>query len=683
MTNLSATPNVERLARTILGLERRVRSVEIKPQLAYSSIDDGALKLYINELLSGYFGRLPDGSAGAIIVNRPPPPKPSSLGLTVVPAPGGILVRWDGTFDAGLIPSLDYSRCEVHVSTTSGYTADAFETLVTTFESPRGGEVFIRCLDSARRYVTLVARNTSGTASVQSDEVWGDPLDEVLDTVDIAFSETAPVNPAVGDVWYELPGNVATRWSGTEWVPITDLVALEALDAAFAARDTEIAAAMAAAQNALVSADQAQTVAGQAQISANGKNRVYYENTMPTGGTYIVNDIWFKTDAGFKMHRWTGSIWAVSLMGNDALAVSGIDAGKITVGLMSARRIGTGVLVAGQQIIAGGHDSNGVLLATGNRVITDDTGVKLVKRVSGVDTTTVHLNTGTGDGLFKGRIEAEEGYFKGDLTGSNMGLTGTLTVSGLIRTASSGARVQMGGGNGNFEDIRFYGPTTTLGAGIRAFDGSLRIEGPDYYSAQIHVDGGAAEADQGFYFYTGLNSWVKQSFGTLLDMRTPNGTLSIGPANPQSSHNMTDRNDHYFNKPVSAVGQYTNLSDKRSKKDVEDFEIPVLDKIKKVKARKFRMNHQPAEAPMTLGFFADDLEIFGPGVQVDMLGQLDVTDPLSMEFVPAKGYSVNGMIAVLWVAVQELAAQVDALKPKPASPLVPQVPAPHARSTAP
>ncbi len=97
-----------------------------------------------------------------------------------------------------------------------------------------------------------------------------------------------------------------------------------------------------------------------AQTTADGKNTVYYSSTMPTGGTYRVNDIWFDTDDDNKMFLFDGSAWEPVQFGENAIAdlaitnakiadaainnakISNLDAGKITTGVLAAERIQIG-----------------------------------------------------------------------------------------------------------------------------------------------------------------------------------------------------------------------------------------------------------------------------------------------------------------------------------------------------
>jgi hypothetical protein len=197
------------------------------------------------------------------------------------------------------------------------------------------------------------------------------------------------------------------------------------------------------AENALISAETAANAAANAQLSANGKNTIYYQTAAPTGGTYTVNDVWFDTDDGFKMYIWNGTAWTASVFGNSALGA--LDVGKLTAGTINASL----------QIIAG-TVANGT-----SRVVIDgggsgDAGIRLISRsAGGVDTTLVNLSATTGSATFTGSITASSGTIGGftisasTLSATNflldtsaqtirLGPSGTGTASVLYATAGSG-----------------------------------------------------------------------------------------------------------------------------------------------------------------------------------------------------------------------------------------------------
>lgn len=167
---------VDELALRLAALERSIVSRDTTPQLAYSSIEDGAiLSNDIDGQLRAILGKLPDGTTGVLPVNGPPPPIPSIPRCSQ--APHGYVVEWDGFDEIGSdIKPLDWSRVEIHSAVTTGFSYSP-STLRGTFESPQGGmKVCIAGLEyelglSDTYEVLLVARNTSGTASSPSGRV--------------------------------------------------------------------------------------------------------------------------------------------------------------------------------------------------------------------------------------------------------------------------------------------------------------------------------------------------------------------------------------------------------------------------------------------------------------------------------------------------------------------------------
>jgi hypothetical protein len=143
-----------------------------------------------------------------------------------------------------------------------------------------------------------------------------------------------------GDVWFDTDdGNKQYYWTGTAWVSV---------------RDLGIAAAETAAAAAAAGAAAAASAAAAAQLTADGKNRVYRQTTMPTTGPFAEGDLWFDTDDDNKFYRYTGGAFSAFTLGDGALAslsankltAGTIDASVITVSNLNAGNISTGVLAA-------------------------------------------------------------------------------------------------------------------------------------------------------------------------------------------------------------------------------------------------------------------------------------------------------------------------------------------------
>jgi hypothetical protein len=149
----------------LVRLEKLLRASVRAPKLANASVEGGTLQVYDDDgSLRVVVGQQPDGTNGVIAVNGPPPPQPSPP--LVVSRLGGAGATWDGTFVGGARLPMDFARIEVHASPTSQFEPGP-GTLVTTWESPRGGTCLIPT--ETPLSVRLVARNTSGAGSAPSD----------------------------------------------------------------------------------------------------------------------------------------------------------------------------------------------------------------------------------------------------------------------------------------------------------------------------------------------------------------------------------------------------------------------------------------------------------------------------------------------------------------------------------
>lgn len=192
---------------------------------------------------------------------------------------------------------------------------------------------------------SISAQSTAANAS----NVANSANDKALEAAGIASDKgkvlTQNSAPDAGDrnvntLWIDTTNgaNTPKRWTtGTTWVAVTDKTAV---DAASVAGQAKTAADLAYSQS--VTAAQ---VAGDAQIAANGKNRVWTQNTAPAGTAHRQGDLWFNTTAGKgnQMATWnaTTSAWDIVAIGSAALAtevnalITGADE-KATQALSSA-----------------------------------------------------------------------------------------------------------------------------------------------------------------------------------------------------------------------------------------------------------------------------------------------------------------------------------------------------------
>ena len=256
-----------------------------------------------------------------------------------------------------------------------------------------------------------------------------DELQTEIDTIEVSVNgknhiyrqATAPdgsVYPLTeGDVWFDTDdGNKQYYWTGSAWVSVQD-AGIAAAEAGAAAATAAAAAASAAAASATAAAAAAAAAATAAQTTADGKNKVYRQTTMPTTGPFTEGDLWFDTDDDNKFYRYTSGAFSSFTLGNEALA--SLSANKLTAGTIDASVITVSNLNAG-------NISTGVLNA--DRIqAASITGAKLVAGT--IEAVSIAAGTITGVKLAVGTIEAVS-IAAGTITGSKIA-AGTITASNI------------------------------------------------------------------------------------------------------------------------------------------------------------------------------------------------------------------------------------------------------------
>ncbi len=145
-----------------------------------------------------------------------------------------------------------------------------------------------------------------------------------------------------GDVWFDTDdGNKQYYWTGTAWVSVQD-AGIAAAEAGAAAATAAAAAATAAAASATAAAAAAAAAATAAQTTADGKNKVYRQATVPTTGPFVNGDLWFDTDADNKTYRYS------------AASTSSIDLKSLTSNVATLRTTAAHLFVPGQPVSISG-----------------------------------------------------------------------------------------------------------------------------------------------------------------------------------------------------------------------------------------------------------------------------------------------------------------------------------------
>jgi hypothetical protein len=217
-----------------------------------------------------------------------------------------------------------------------------------------------------------------------------------------------------GDVWFDTDdGNKQYYWTGTAWVSVQDL---------------GIAAAEAGAAAAVSAAAAAAAAATAAQTTADGKNRIYRQTTMPTTGPFAEGDLWFDTDDDNKFYRYTSGAFSPFTLGDGALA--SLSANKLTAGTIDASVITVSNINAG-------NISTGVLNA--DRIqAASITGAKLVAGT--IEAVSIAAGTITGAKIAAGTITASN-IAVSTITATQIA-AGTITASQIQARSISGDRLE-------------------------------------------------------------------------------------------------------------------------------------------------------------------------------------------------------------------------------------------------
>ena len=212
---------------------------------------------------------------------------------------GNKVMRWDGSTwlvaqDQGISKALADAATANNLATGAQATANRKSTTYysdTTPAAPTGGftvgDMWIKSSDKNRPYrwsgsawvdvrdaaiadaaasaSTAIANAASAMTVAQQAQATADGSVTTYyqDNQPWADNSTQP-STKVGDMWYRSTDNKAFRWNGTVWTPIVD---------------TQVAAALQAAQNA--------------QTTADGKIDAFYQSTAPTAGA--LGDLWYDT----------------------------------------------------------------------------------------------------------------------------------------------------------------------------------------------------------------------------------------------------------------------------------------------------------------------------------------------------------------------------------------------------
>jgi hypothetical protein len=402
---------VEKLGKRIAQLEETLNALlRNGVGLGHSSFEDGTLSQYTNGSLGSSFGTQFDGTNGVYPVTGPAPPAPAwtdnfGLGEAVQGVVGGILIRWEGVFEGGegVVAPMDFKQVEFYVSDTATPSL-LYPYLKNFITSARGGEVLLSIPPSdTGYYVWMVTRSLAGSVSSFSP-ILGPIFPQKIREEDLGFSladlqgstifwgPDAPVTDKIGDLWLDLPDEVAYRWEGATsgWV--------ESLD------QTSVVAAM----------------------------KEFIGGQLGSPSSSMVN-----TADALTRTITSGSLSPHSIIASDVLAT-----GTVTAALLEA------VLILGTTILAGNPDG------THTKIRPDGVYVYSEDPVDGVPNEVIRMGTSTNDffgitdgqGLLQlsldmtGGVNARTANFREDIVVAGRTLTSVLRDIPGGGRAGSGAR---------------------------------------------------------------------------------------------------------------------------------------------------------------------------------------------------------------------------------------------------
>jgi len=370
--------------------------------------------------------------------------------------------------------------------------------------------------------ITVTSTGMTQTSIIPIVAATTEEIDELqveIDTIEVSVNgknhiyrqTTAPdgsVYPLTeGDVWFDTDdGNKQYYWTGTAWVSVQD--------AGIAAAEAGAAAAVAAAAAAAAAATAAQT-------TADGKNRIYRQTTMPTTGPFTEGDLWFDTDDDNKFYRYTSGAFSAFSLGNNAIAdlsatkltAGTIDASVITVSNINAGNISTGYLAAGRiqaasldasVLVAGSITASQIAAGTitGSKIAA---GTIVASNIATATITATQIAAGTitGDRIDVGTIEAINIAVEtitaleieaGSITVDRLQV-GTLSAF-TVRTSSGARRVTV---SASTNSISFTESSSTVGhIGPASTSGIIMHYGSTFNPAattypQAYVSSGSAQ----------------------------------------------------------------------------------------------------------------------------------------------------------------------------------------------
>lgn len=439
--------------------------------------------------LSGYA----TSSATVLAVDATAPGQPSTP--AVVATLGGVRVTWDGLLNGGGAVPADFDRVDVHVSTVTGFAPSA---ATLRGDLLTAGSLTVPGLAYVPQYVKLVARDRAGNSSVASAQATVTPAQaltaDLADNIvtnakmaDAAVGTAELVDSAVSEVKIATDA-VSSRTIAADAVGTAELAALAVTAAKIAdaaVTTTKIVDAAIAEVKIATDAVSSRTIAAGAVTASELAAGSVIAGKI-AAGTIVAADIAAATITGAKIAA--NTITATNIAAATITAVE-IAAATITGAKIAAGTIAAGNMVAGTITAASGILADAVIVTAkiaDAAVVTAKIGDLQVSTAKIADAAIVqakiaNLAVGSAQIIDAAIINAKIGALAVDdakigsvsATKITVGtLSADVTVSARIKTANTGARVEL-----SSVGIRAYNAAGTETVGIDAADGAARFTG--------------------------------------------------------------------------------------------------------------------------------------------------------------------------------------------------------------
>jgi hypothetical protein len=422
-----------------------------------------------------------------------------------------------------------------------------------------------------------------------------------------------------------------------------------------------------AASQATIAQSQATIASSQAtaaQVTANGKNKVYYSTSGPGSTANTVGDIWYQYGtSGVYLNKVIaqfsgagGTSWtSVTVSG---LVIANIDAGSITTGTLSAITI-----TAGSGANSFNVSSSGVMTAQG---------------------VWVKGNITADSGTFTGTIQAGTGYF-GNFAGGNYWSIGSSGITGVGTAEITGGKINgssiaIGSGSTVFS-VSNAGVMSATGANISGTVtanagtiGGFTLSATSIFagtSLVLNTDGTLSGGNSSTLFYGYVNIGGGFPSGARLQVQ---GNSSF-TGNIIATGDITAQNNYYYPFPdvVSGTANIRRLpgstpagrlvdngaSSQRYKHDIVNLiDVPELNprNLYELPVRAFRYNLD------YLSSYDDRYDMLIPGFIAE---EVDEFYPLAADYEPTIGihtWNERMIIPAMLALIQEQDARIKLLE---------------------